>query len=168
MNRWLYIPLLLLLGLTMPDAGKAHSVNVFAYVEDGQIIGEGSLAGGNPVKNGVVTILLKDGGQTLYTAQTDENGQFAVPIEQLAQREPADLVVRLDAGPGHRSHWQLKAEEFRAAAAERLDSGKSDEGSAHPSPMVAFPPLKNIITGLICILGLGFLIAWSRKKGGKR
>lgn len=167
MNRWFRLLLPLLFGLAIPAAAIAHSVHVFAYVEDGKIKAEGSLAGGKAVKNGVVTILLKDNGQTLYSGQTDGDGRFAVPVEQLGRREPADLVIRLDAGPGHRSQWQLRAEEIAAAATDQLDTGKGNEEPASPSRMPPFPPLKNIITGLICIAGLGFLINWARKKGGK-
>lgn len=165
MKRWLFILLLLFIGLTMPNSGAAHSVHLFAYLEDGQVKGEGSLAGGNPVKNGAITILIKDGEQLLYTSQTDDNGQFAVPIEQLGQQEPTDLIVRLDAGPGHRSQWRLKAEEF--AAADKKDSAQSADTSAATARMPPYPSRKNIVTGLVCILGLGLLISWSRKKRGK-
>ena len=165
MIRVLCVPLLLLFGIAVPDTGSAHSVHVFAYVEDGQIKGEGSLAGGSAVKNGVVTILLKNDGQILYTGRTDENGLFSVPVGQLGQPEPAELTVRLDAGPGHRSQWHLQAEEFKMAVPKDSEQIRAADSSS--SRMAPFPPLKNIITGLICILGLGFLIYLSRKKGGK-
>ncbi len=167
MKRILFIPFVLLLVLAKVNIGAAHSVHVFASVENGEIRGEGSLAGGNAVKNGVITILIEDGQQILFTGQTDENGRFVIPVKQLELPEPIDLVVRLDAGPGHRSQWQIKAEEFSAAPEQNSVSGQIREESAPKDRVAAYPPLKNIITGVICIIGLGLLIAWSRKKGGK-
>jgi nickel transport protein len=162
------IPFALLLVLTMVGMGAAHSVHVFAIVENGQISGEGSLSGGNAVKNGVITILADDGEQVLYSGKTDQDGRFSVPMEQLDLPEPINLVVRLDAGPGHRSQWQIKAEELIEASDQNSISGTKMEESAGTDRMAAYPPIKNIITGVICIIGLGLLIAWSRKKGGKR
>lgn len=167
MKWWLFIPFLLLSVLTMVAAAAAHSVHVFAWVENGQIKGEGSLAGGNTVKNGVISIFSADEEQILFTGKTDENGRFVVPVERLGLPEASDLVVRLDAGPGHRSQWQLKAEEFSAAPDQNSVSGQIPEESAPTGRVAAHPPLKNIVTGVICIVGLGLLIAWSRKKGGK-
>ena len=168
MKGWLVTPFVLLLVLPMLGTVAAHSVHVFAYVENGQIRGEGTLSGGSAVKKGVITILSEDGEQILFTGQTDENGRFSLPIEQLGLLEPSDLVVRLDAGPAHRSQWQLKTEEYSAAPGQNRASGRTTEESASTGRMAAYPPLKNIVTGVICIIGLGLLIAWSRKKGGKR
>jgi nickel transport protein len=163
-----FIPLAMLLVLAMVGVAAAHSVHVFAFVENGQISGEGSLSGGNAVKNGVVTILADDGEQILYSGKTDQNGRFSVPIEQLDLSEPGNLVVRLDAGPGHRSQWQIKAEELIEAADQNSVSGRVLEESTATDRMAAYPSLRNILTGVIIIIGLGLLIAWSRKKGGKR
>lgn len=170
MSRWFFVPFVLVIALTKPLPVAAHSVHVFAYVEDSKIKGEGSLAGGRKVKNGDVTVLRKNDEKILLTSRTDENGQFVIPIEELGQQEPTDLIIMLDAGPGHRSRWQVKAEEFAAAAADEKDSGPSQpsEESGSKAQRPPYPPLKNILTGIISIIGLGVLIAWARKKGGAR
>ncbi len=170
MNRWIFLLPALIFTLLVPDIGAAHSVHVFAYVEDGEIRGEGSLAGGRKVKNGKVKIIRQSDEQLLLNIITDENGQFAFPVDQLDQPEPADLIIVLDAGPGHRSQWHLSAADYtsNAAAEKDTDAVQPPQKPIVKNQIPPYPPLKNIITGIICIIGLGALIAWARNRRGQK
>lgn len=157
----------LIIVLLACGPSSAHNVRVFAAVETGTIVGEGSLGGGRMVQNGAISILRKSDEQLLATRQTDADGRFDIPLQELGIKEPTDLIVILDAGPGHRATWQIKAEDYLVEPAVQNGSAAVSPG-AHPpeSQMPSSPPLKNIISGVIIIIGLGFLIAWARKRGG--
>lgn len=158
----------LLIVLLACDYSSAHKVRVFAAIENGTVVGEGSLNGGRMVQNGDISIVRKSGEQLLATKQTDGNGRFDISLQELGIKEPTDLIVILDAGPGHRATWQIKAEDYLVEPAEQKGSASVSPAVQPPpeSRMPSSPPLKNIITGVIVIIGLGFLIAWARKKGG--
>lgn len=158
----------LLIILLVPGYSPAHSVYVFASVEDRRIVGEGGMSGGKMVHHGDISILRKNDEQLLLRSRTDENGRFDISLQELGLSEPIDLLVILDAGPGHRASWQIRAQDYLVEPAEQ-NSSASVSPAAQPPPesrMPSYPPLKNIMTGVIIIIGLGFLIAWARKKGG--
>lgn len=168
MKRPFYLFALVII-LLVPSQSPAHSIQVFAYVEDGIIKGEGSLAGGKKVRNGEIKVVTKVGEELLLTTTTDDTGSFSVDPEALGLEEPVDLIIVLDAGPGHRSEWQLAAVDYTRSA-ENADNPSSQPGTTgekKASPP-ASPPLKNIVSGIISILGLGALIAWSRSRRGKK
>ncbi|MCB2192853.1 MAG: hypothetical protein KQI62_14880 [Deltaproteobacteria bacterium] len=101
------------LGLILALAGlaQAHRINVFAYVEDGRIKGEGYMPGGGKVSNQVVQIL-DAGGKVLAEAKTNQDGAFSLP---LPQAKPP-LTVVLSAGAGHQATFELRAADLGAPA----------------------------------------------------
>jgi len=158
----------LLIVLLACTYSSAHKVRVFAAIENGTVVGEGSLGGGRMVQNGDISIVRKSDEQLLASRQTDASGRFDISLQELGIKEPTDLIVILDAGPGHRATWQIKADDYLMKPAEQSGAAAVSP-AAHPpseSLMPSSPPLKNIITGVIIIIGLGFLIAWARKRGG--
>ncbi len=155
--------------LMMPGPAPAHSIQVFAYVENGIIKGEGSLSGGKKVKNGEIKVVTKVGEELLLTTSTDDTGSFSIDPETLGLAQPVDLIIVLDAGPGHRSEWQLTAADFTQSAQDTENPQNQPRATAeNNTSLPASPPLKNIVSGIISILGLGALIAWSRSRRGKK
>ena len=169
MSRTLLVAVLILVWLR-PALVPAHNVQVFAYVENGIIKGEGTLSGGRPAKNGVIKVISKVDQRLLLTTTTGDSGTFTITPEALGLEEPADLIILLDAGPGHRSQWQLSAADFsRSETTAAAQSGKSEKPTEKKSPFPASPPLRNVVTGIISIVGLGALIKWSRsRRRGKK
>ncbi|MGI9535549.1 MAG: hypothetical protein ACR2PB_00660 [Desulfocapsaceae bacterium] len=169
MSRALLIAVLTAIFL-WPVLISAHNIKVFAYVENGFIKGEGSLAGGRPVKTGEIKIIRKDDQKLLLTSATGDSGTFAIDPKALGLKEPTDLIIVLEAGPGHRSEWQLSAVDFaQSDAITETQSRQTEETTDKKSPLPSPPPLRNVVTGIISIVGLGALIKWSRsRRKGKK
>jgi nickel transport protein len=93
-----------------PSPAFAHRVTVYAWAEEDAIYGEGKLGGGKRPVN-VPVKLLAESGDELSTTQTDRDGEFSFSLSEIP--DPAlssgDLKVVLDAGPGHRAEWTLRA-----------------------------------------------------------
>jgi nickel transport protein len=98
--------LLLLLALWLPSAeAEAHRVNLFAYVDDGQVYTESYFADGSPVNHG--QILVADAtGREILTGETDAAGQFRFPLPQ-----EQNLTILLKAAMGHRAEYLLPLKE---------------------------------------------------------
>jgi len=90
--------------LALAGAAQAHRISVYAYVEDGQIKGEGYMPGGGKVSNQQVQVL-DAGGKVLAEAKTSPEGAFSLPLPQA--KPPLTLV--LSAGAGHRATYKLSA-----------------------------------------------------------
>ena len=170
MTRVVAVLLTLALIMPFPNLAWAHRVQVFAGVENGLIEGEATLSGGKKVKNGQIKVLTNDERKLLLTVSTGEAGSFTIDPLELGLERPVDLLIVLEAGPGHRSEWQISGTSYTISA------DKTDNRSASPadSPdtrasLPATPPLKNVVSGILSILGLGALIAWARsRKRGKK
>jgi nickel transport protein len=80
----------------------AHKVNIFAYVEGGNIYTECYFPDGKPVQNGRIEILNSEGIKVLEGA-TDSEGKFSAstPLE-------GDLKIVVHASMGHKSFFLLK------------------------------------------------------------
>jgi len=82
-------------GLFAGSGSQAHSISVFAYVEDGAIHGEVFARGGTPIAGARITALDPDGAK-LGETTADAEGRFTlIPT----RRCPWRLVA--DAGEGH-------------------------------------------------------------------
>lgn len=161
--------LFMVLTWLLPPVVAGHSVHVFAYVENGMIKGEGSLAGGRKVKNGEIKVVRKDSQELLLGLTTDDTGQFGLSINQLGLQEPADLIIILEAGPGHRSEWHLEAQEYDTmGAAQTLSPTQPKEGVEKEEGPQPSSTLRNAVLGVACIIGLGALVNWSKKRREKR
>ncbi|MBI5522883.1 MAG: hypothetical protein HY910_09655 [Desulfarculus sp.] len=112
-GRYLVALLALVILALAPGLAKAHKVNVFAYVEEGSIKGEGYFAGGDKAQSALVEIVDSQ-GRILGSAQTNGQGLFSL-------ERPADatgpLRVVLKAGQGHQGEYTLGAAELGGAAA---------------------------------------------------
>lgn len=116
--------LLLALAALVLSAGLAgaHKTNVFAYVEDGRLMGEGYFPGGGKAQGCKVEVF-DASGKLLGAAKTDAQGQFSMPLPQ--GRPPFKVV--LQAGEGHRADYSLSAQELGLA-----DGGQPAPAAAQP------------------------------------
>ena len=148
----------------------AHRVQVFAFVENGFIKGEATLSGGKKVINGTIKVISKDDQKLLLTTTTGDSGLFTIDPHALGLEKPVDLLIVLDAGPGHRGEWQVSGIDYVLTDHQsEPQSAPSPVAATTPAPLPSSPPLKNVVSGIISILGLGALIAWSRsRKRGKK
>lgn len=156
--------MLLLILIACP--AWAHNIHVFAYTEGSMIKGEGSLGGGKKAKNAEVEMINNADGTIILTTRTDDHGLFTFPLDAVGQEKPIDILIVLNGGPGHRAEWLLSAEDFVSSDQQNNDSTPVDSASSNNSSGASYPPLKNILTGIICIIGLGALLAYaaSRRK----
>lgn len=144
MKRDLLLVALLLASWLLPaHQALAHKVNVFAYVEGHTIVGEARFSGGKSAKNVAVSLQETAGEKLLYTSQTDENGQFSMPLGQEIIASGSDLLVVVDASEGHRSQWLIKAAEYlpasKAATLEVISPSQESvakDGSGAKQPAV--------------------------------
>jgi len=114
--------------LLLVPAGLAHAhrVAVYAYVEGGQIKGEGYVSGGGKLQNQKIKVL-DVAGKVLAETKTNKEGAFSVPVP----KAQPPLTVVLDAGAGHRATYELKA----------ADLGQESESPAdEPKPAAAAEP----------------------------
>ncbi len=98
--------LLLTISLLCVAPALAHKVNLFAYVEGGQIYSESYFPDGRPVKQGVIEIF-SSAGKLLQQGLTDAEGLYVVGIPEFADLK---LVVR--ASMGHQASFLLKQAEL--------------------------------------------------------
>ena len=159
------VVLALIVYLTCSASALAHRVQVFATVEEGLIKGEATLSGGKNVINGKIKVLRQDDRTLLQSTTTGDNGRFVIDPKTLGIDRPADLLIVLDADPGHRSEWLVYASDYELSAGQPdLQAEQVPASPGAGAPLPATPPLKNIVSGVLCILGLGALIAWSRSR----
>lgn len=118
---------LVLAVLTLPSA-HAHRVNVFAFVEGGEIVVECSYSKSKRVNAGALEVLELQSGAILLTGKTDENGGFRFPVPETARA--SGLRIVLNAGEGHRNEWVMEASEFSPTAAKPEAGGLA----APPAP----------------------------------
>ncbi|MBI4798664.1 MAG: hypothetical protein HY794_08015 [Desulfarculus sp.] len=111
---WTLLLLLALVTLALaPGLAQAHKVNVFAYVEEGRIKGEGYFPGGDKTQDAAVEIVDSQ-GRVLGSTQTSTEGLFSLDKPANAT---GPLRVVLKAGQGHQGEYTLGAGELGGAAA---------------------------------------------------
>ena len=104
--------LALLPALLLPCAALAHRVNIFAWVEGGDILVECGFKRSNPARNSEIAVFDAIDGRTLLTTRTDDDGRCRFPIP-IAAREHG-LRIRVNAGEGHQNEWNMSPREFGA------------------------------------------------------
>ena len=133
----------LVLALLMHTAALAHRVNIFAYVENGEVVVECSYSKSKRVNRGAIEVLSLQSGETLLTGETDEAGHFRFPVPEAARKTGSGLRIVLKAGEGHQNEWVVDAAEFMnaesgpatAAVATRTDGeNKQPAPEAVPAP----------------------------------
>jgi nickel transport protein len=115
----------------------AHRVNVFAYVEGGEVVVECSYSKSKRVRHGAIAVQDAASGETLLQGTTDEEGLFRFSIPDQARTSGSGLRILLQAGEGHQNEWIVEATEFMDAAAPKPlapDTGEAAATVAEGSP----------------------------------
>ena len=159
------VALLLLFFLMVYGQASAHRVQVFAAVEEGVIKGEATLSGRHPVIEGEIKVFSRADQKLLMTISTDTTGSFMIDPMTLGLEQPVDLLIVLDADPGHRAEWQVSGTAYALSADASLPQGGNAPDPNVPNPpMPSTPTMASVVSGILVILGLGALINWSRKR----
>ncbi len=95
--------LILSLWLLPETAAWAHKVNLFCYMDNDTLRGEGYFSGGRPAQKAEIIIYNLENDTVIGTTTTDEKGVFAMKIN-------TDVPLRtvLNAGQGHRGEFVLE------------------------------------------------------------
>jgi len=125
----------LVLALLTHNAALAHRVNVFAYVEGGEVVVECSYSKSKRVNRGTIEVLSLQSGETLLAGETDEAGRFRFPVPETARETGSGLRIVLKAGEGHQNEWVVDAAEFMDA-----ESGPAIASDAMQTVGAKVPP----------------------------
>ena len=145
----------------------AHRVQVFAAVEEGVIRGEATVSGRRPVIEGDIKIFSNNDRKLLLTLTTDAAGLFVIDPLTLGLAQPVDLLIVLDADPGHRAEWQLSGTSYSLSTEQPVAHKKVNKAADSNVPATApssTPTMGSVVSGILVILGLGGLIGWSRSR----
>ncbi|MBR5705323.1 MAG: hypothetical protein IKX21_05075 [Deltaproteobacteria bacterium] len=95
----------------------AHRVHLYAFVEGGEIVADCRFSKKSPAQNARVEVLDAASGKLLVSGESDARGaaQLSIPPELAAH--PADVLVVLNAGEGHRAEWRIDAVDLRRGLA---------------------------------------------------
>ena len=85
----------------------AHKVNIFAYVENGEVFTESYFPDGKKVEGGVVEVYDR-AGKKVVEGKTDREGRFSFPLPPTKD----DLTIVLVASMGHKTTFLLKKSEM--------------------------------------------------------
>ena len=164
MRGWV---LLVVTSLLLTGHGQvlAHRVQVFAAVEEGVIKGEATLSGRHPVVEGEINVFSSDDRKLLLTLTTDATGAFVVDPTTLGLKQPVDILIVLDADPGHRAEWQVSGDSYALSADQPAPRvSKTTDSNVPDTELPSTPSLGSVVSGIFVILGLGALISWSRSR----
>lgn len=149
----------IVLVLMMSSTSEAHKVIVFAWVEQGRIHVEGSFGSDRPAKNceikvtGLNKVLVHQG-------ITDAQGRYSFALPKTLD---SDLVIEMNAGPGHLGHWTIPKDELGAKPTpENIEKKMAEKQSLEKNPSLA-----RIAAGIALIFGLAFLAAWIKRRKRK-
>lgn len=109
--------LTLALAAMLQTTALAHRVNIFAYVDGGDIVVECSYSKSKRVNRGSIEVRDAASDAVLLTGETDENGHFRFPVPEAAKAAGNGLRIVLRAGEGHQNEWMVEASEFMAKQA---------------------------------------------------
>lgn len=105
MKNLSYVTVLFFTLLVFSGTALAHKVNLFAYVESGQVFTESYFPDGRSVESGKVGVY-DSKGKLLLEGITDKDGFFNFAVPRVD-----DLKIVIDAGMGHKNSFKLKKAE---------------------------------------------------------
>jgi len=98
--------LILVTVLAAASPAFAHSIKLFATVENQTITGYGYFPGGGKYRNGKVTVSGPE-GRVLGEVTTDDNGEFS-----FTARYKCDHTFSIETTDGHAAQYTVKADEL--------------------------------------------------------
>lgn len=106
----------LLFLLLAPAPAHAHRVNIFAYVDGGEVVVECGFNRSAKVKQGRIEVFDAVTGARLLQGVTDDNGVFRFPVPEADIRSGHGLRIHINAGEGHQNDWDMDAAELDGAS----------------------------------------------------
>lgn len=125
------------LFLFLPEAGLAHGVGVFAFVDGGQIRVECGFSGGGKVENGRIVASDLETGETVAEGVVDGQGHFRFRPSDEFLRTGHGLRIRLHAGEGHQGDWTLSGEELHALSPSVRNPRETDQAAPQPAALLS-------------------------------
>lgn len=101
--------------LAMASGAYAHRLNVFAWLENDQIMVECNFGKDKPARNAEIKILDSTDNKTLLSGQTTEHGAYIFTVPAVV-RQGHGLIIEVNGGQGHRGTFEMDASELYAAA----------------------------------------------------
>lgn len=169
---------LLLIGLTLTlnNYAFAHKVNLFCYLEDGILNGEGYYSGGRPAQNAEIEVYSLNTDALVTKTETDHEGKFTIQLESADS-----LKVVMNAGQGHRAEFILDQEKPVSTAEIKRGSDKTvleseiqhliekkvkplEERIRNPEKQQSAPGITRVISGIGWIAGIFTLLYLIKKK----
>ncbi|GAB7079324.1 cobalamin biosynthesis protein CbiL [Megalodesulfovibrio paquesii] len=141
--------MVLMLTLCAPVPAWAHRVNVFAWVQQGEVVVEGGFARGNPARGAAVEAFIPGQDTPVFRGNTDDEGllRFALPEAAMGH----GLRIVLSAGEGHRNEWLLAAEELAGQAVSASAPATDPAAAPASGPAASDVPAQSAVlpaTGL--------------------
>ncbi|WP_144284132.1 hypothetical protein [Megalodesulfovibrio gigas] len=109
-------------------------MNVFAWVEGGEVMVEGSFSRGNPARGAAVEAFVPGQDAPVFRGETNAAGLVRFPLPVAAHGQELRIIV--NAGEGHRNEWLLSAQETGAIAPT---TATADTAPAVEPPALAGP-----------------------------
>lgn len=133
MQKIIYLSLCLLFIAASP--AYAHRLNVFAWLEGGNIVVRCNFGSKRPALN--VDIKAFEGADHALLAQgiTNGQGEFAFPLPPGIK---SGLLIEADAGQGHKGEWRMDAAEL-GKDAEPAETETKRQPVLHSPPSSASP-----------------------------
>ncbi|QFS81725.1 hypothetical protein FIU97_02955 [Roseivivax sp. THAF40] len=92
----------------------AHRLNVFAFVEDGQVVVEAKFSTGRLPVAGEVRVY-DAAGEQIQTLDLGETGTMMFPLDP---SYATGLTIEVEASEGHEDYWILSPDDIAKGAAE--------------------------------------------------
>ncbi|NOX33862.1 MAG: hypothetical protein GXP56_09010 [Deltaproteobacteria bacterium] len=152
-----YIVILSFILVLLPvSQAFAHRVIIFAWVEDGMIHTESSFGSKSWAQNCSITVV-DEKNKVVRKGVTDRKGHYSFKIPE---KIDSDLVLKLDAGPGHHAEWRLSKEELISTPSKK-DIKKEMEKKEE---LEKAPSVYKIIGGIFIIFLLGLSAKFLKRK----
>lgn len=101
--------------LLMAAPAMSHGLNVFAWLENDQILVQCDFGQGRPAANAAIAVYDSADHKELIQGRTDSLGRYAFVVPAVI-RDGHGLLIVADAGQGHRGEWTMDASELYSAA----------------------------------------------------
>ena len=126
-----------LILLSLSPVALAHRLNVFAFVDGGEIQVESSFSRGNPAGQGKVEVSDAATGVALVTGVTGGDGVFRFPMPDGVRSRGHDLIVRVNAGEGHQGEWRIPAADLGRPSVDAVAVVRDLQSAAAVPPPAA-------------------------------
>jgi nickel transport protein len=143
---------IIVLSIVVPAGyAAAHRVILFAWVENGIVYTESSFGSNTRARNCTITVS-DEKGRVIKKGTTDQQGHYSFKVPE---KIDSDLILQLNAGPGHQAKWRVSKKELLSnpsAQDIKKEMEQKDKLEAGPSVLQ--------IAGGIAII---FLVAFGAK-----